>query len=87
MYKQDEAIEMVRNRATSMLDKSQYPNGIEFEVHVVWAGYILGNEKYLITTNLPDGKYYEVTYNKPKNEMYLDEYVRTHNEVIQCITP
>ena len=86
MYKQDEAIEMVRNRAKSMLNKSQYPDGMEFEVACVWAGYILGNEKYLITTNLPDGKYYEVTYNKSKNEMYLDEYVKTHNKVVQCTT-
>lgn len=81
MYKQDEAIEMVRNRVNSVLDKSQYPNGTAFEVHIVWSGYILGNEKYLLTTNLPDGKYYEATYNKGTNEMYLDEYVRTHNEV------
>ena len=86
MYKQDEAIEMVRNRAQSMLNKSQYPDAMEFEVAIVWACYILGNEKYLITTNLPDGKYYEVTYNKPKNEMYLDEYIKVHNEGVQCIT-
>ena len=58
MYKQDEAIEWVRDRATSMLNKGLYPTGIEFEVIVVWAGYILGNEKYLITTSLPDGKFW-----------------------------
>jgi len=86
MNKQNEAIEMVRNRANSMLSKSQYPNGIPFDVHVVWCGYILENEKYLLTTDLPDGKYYEVTYNMYTNEMYLDEYVRVHNEGVQCIT-
>ena len=85
MNKQDVAIEMVRNRVDSVLDKSQYPNGTPFEVHIVWAGYILGNEKYLLTTNIPDGKYYEVTYNKSTNEMYLDEYVRTHNEVLHDV--
>lgn len=81
MNRQTEAMEMVRNRTSSTISKGQYPNGIAFEVHVVWAGYILGNEKYLLTTDLPDGKYYEVTYNVYTNEMYLDEYVRVHNEV------
>ncbi len=79
MYKGKDALEMVRNRVLTTLDKSRpKPKGIQ--VAIVWAGYILGNEKFLITTNIPDGKYYEVTYNKNDNEMYLDEYVKIHNE-------
>ena len=74
------AITMVMRRADSMLDKSVYPNGTDFEVHVVWECYILGSMKLMLTTDLPDGKYYEVTYNYDKGEFYLDEYVRTHNE-------
>ncbi len=38
------------------------PYSIEhLDVYVVWACYILGNEKYLISTNVPDNRYYEVT--------------------------
>ena len=45
--------------------------------------YVLGNEKYLITTDIPDGKYYECTWNMVTGEMYLDVYVRIHNEAIK----
>lgn len=84
MYKEKDALKMVQNRIHKVLDKSQ-PKPTNIEVVVVWAGYILGNEKYLITTNLPDGKYYEVTYNKNSDEMYLDEYVKIHNEGRKCV--
>ena len=79
MYKGKDALEMVRNRVLTTLEKSR-PKPKNIQVAIVWAGYILGNEKFLITTNLPDGKYYEVTYNKNDNEMYLDEYVKIHHE-------
>ena len=84
MVKQDDAMNAVANRIMSIIDKSQRQNPLKFNVYVVWSGYILGNEKYLISTDLPDGKYYEVTYNKDADEMYLDEYVKIHNEVLQC---
>lgn len=71
---------MVKRRADSTLDKSVYPNGKKFGVHVVWECWVLGSMKFLLTTDLPDGKYYEVTYNHGKGEFYLDEYVRVHNE-------
>lgn len=51
----------------------------EFEVFVVWSAYILGNVKALLSTTLPDGMYYEVTYNKAKNEIYLDAYKKFEN--------
>ena len=84
MYRDKEALEMVQNRVNKILNKGQ-PKPKDIEIVIVWAGYVLGNEKYLITTNLPDGKYYEVTYNKNNNEMYLDEYVRIHNEGRECV--
>lgn len=84
MYKDKDALEIVQNRVLKTLNKGQ-PKPKDIEIVIVWAGYILGNEKYLITTNLPDGKYYEVTYNKNSDEMYLDEYVRVHNEGRKCV--
>lgn len=77
------ACEIVRDRATQMLNKGEYPNGTDFKVYIVACSYILGNEKYWISTSLPDGKYYEVTYNGGSKEFYLDEYVRIHNETIK----
>ena len=36
------------------------------DVYVTWFGFILGDMKALLSTSLPDGRYYEVTYNKEK---------------------
>lgn len=52
---------------------------VKFEVYVVWNAYILGNMKALLSTTLSDGMYYEVTYNKAKNEIYLDAYEKRRN--------
>lgn len=51
----------------------------EFQVFTVWFAYVLGNWKALISTTLPDGKYYEVTRNSTKQETYLDCYVKLDN--------
>ena len=36
----------------------------------------------LLSTTLPDGMYYEVTYNKAKDEFYLDAYKKFENRCI-----
>lgn len=53
------------------------------DVYVVSHSYILGNQKAMISTTLSDGKYYEVTYNFEKNEMYVACYVRLKQNKIQ----
>lgn len=53
------------------------------DVYVVSHSYILGNQKGMFSTTLPDGKYYEVTYNSEKNEMYVDCYVKLKQNKIQ----
>lgn len=55
---------------------------IAFDVFVVWNAYILGNIKALLSTSIPDGMYYEVTYNKEKNEVYFDAYKKFENRKI-----
>ncbi len=74
----------VRNFLEDTRDKGQYPNGLPlYRVVTVAASYVLGHEKYWITTDIPDGKYYECTYNSDTDELYLDTYVRIHNEAIK----
>lgn len=69
--------EFIKNYVDSHLDKSDiYPT---FDVYIVWQCYILGNAKWLLSTTLPDGMYYEVTYNKEKQEFYLDAYKKFEN--------
>lgn len=51
-------------------------------IYVVWFAYILGGWKAMLSTSESNGHYYEVTYNKPKGETYLDRYSKDYNEVI-----
>lgn len=64
------------------LDKSEATP--DFEVFVVWSCKTLQNYKALISTTLPDGMYYECTYNGDKNEMYFDAYKKFENKKICC---
>lgn len=52
------------------------------DVYVVTYSCILGYQKAMISTPLPDGKYYEVTYNKANNLMYIDCYVKFNQHVV-----
>lgn len=63
------------------LDKSDsVPN---IEVYTVWKCKILQNWKFLISSSLLDGMYYELTFNGDKNEWYLDAYKKFENQVIR----
>ena len=53
------------------------------DVYVVWLCKTLQNNKALLSTNVWDGMYYEVTYNGDKNEMYLDAYKKWDNKCIK----
>lgn len=49
------------------------------DVFIVWACKSLQNWKALAGTTVPDGMYYEITYNGIKGEMYLDAYKKWKN--------
>lgn len=49
------------------------------EVYVVWFSKTLQNWKALLSSTLPDGMYYEVTYNGDKEETYIDAYKKFEN--------
>ena len=70
-------IEIVRKYVEEHLDKSDAKP--LYDVYVVWQFYIFGNAMWLLSTTLPDGMYYEVTYNKSKDEFYLDAYKKFEN--------
>lgn len=73
----EKAKKLVREYTVDHMDKADETPA--FEVFVVWNAYILGNMKALLSTTLPDGMYYEVTFNKAKNEIYLDAYKKFEN--------
>ena len=75
------AIEIVRDYIIRNLDKSDAMP--EFEVFVVWKCKALQNWKYLLSSTLYDGMYYELTYNGDKKEWYLDAYKKFENQCIR----
>lgn len=76
----NKALEIIRNYILEHLDKSDTMP--EFEVYIVWKCKALQNWKYLLASTLPDGMYYELTYNGDKKEWYLDAYKKFQNIVI-----
>lgn len=77
----EKAKELVANYAKEHIDKTDTVP--PFDVFVVWNAYILGNIKALLSTTLCDGMYYEVTYNKAKNEIYFDAYKKFENRKVE----
>lgn len=73
------ATAIVRSRVNDNLDKSD-PKVI-FDVYIVWFSKTLKNWKALLSTTLPDGRYYEVTHNGETGDTYLDTYVKVDNMV------
>lgn len=76
-------IEEVKKYAEEHIDKTD--NVKEFDVYVVWLSKTLQNNKALLSTTLPDGMYYEVTYNGDKQELYLDAYKKFENRCIKLL--
>ena len=74
------AHDIVHNYIQEHLDKSD--KAVEFATYTVWKCKVLQNWKFLISSTLPDGMYYELTFNGDKNEWYLDAYKKFENRVI-----
>lgn len=73
--------ELVREYAIEHLYKTdEIPN---FNVYVVWACKTLQNSKALLSTDLKDGMYYELTMNGDKKEIYFDAYKKFENKCIK----
>ena len=76
----NKAIKIVEDYIKEHLDKSDpHP---KFEVFTVWKSKVLQNWKYLLSSTLFDGMYYELTYNGDKKEWYLDAYKKFENRAI-----
>lgn len=75
-----EACSIVLDYIYEHLDKSDPEPDVR--VYVVWKSKVLQNWKFLISSNLPDGMYYELTYNGDQHEWYLDAYKKFENRRI-----
>ena len=60
-------------------DKTNFKPITAEDVYVVWSCKTLQNNKALLSTNVRDGMYYELTYNGDKGELYFDAYKKWEN--------
>lgn len=74
---------IVRSYILEHLDKSD--DIPIFTVFVVWKCKALQNWKFLMSSTLFDGMYYELTYNGDKDEWYLDAYKKFENRKLPGI--
>lgn len=80
MEMDERAKAIVRQYAKEHLDKTD--GEAKFDVFIVWKVKALQNWKWLLSTTLWDGMYYELTYNGDKKEFYLDAYKKFENRTV-----
>lgn len=80
---QERAKQIVVDYFNSHLDKTDGKQiGLE-DVYVVWFCKTLQNWKALLSTNVRDWMYYEITHNGDKNETYVDVYKKWENYAVR----
>ena len=81
----NKALSIVRDYIIRHLDRTDFNDIIpaDFEIYIVWKCKTLQNWKYLISSTLYDGMYYELTYNGDAKEWYLDAYKKFENKVVK----
>ena len=76
---QEKAKQIIVNYFNERVEKTDGKFITVDDVYVVWFCKTLQNWKALLSTNVSDGMYYEVTYNGNKKETYLDAYKKWEN--------
>ena len=80
---QEKAKQIVFNYVKNHIDKTDNIKFTLDDVYVVWFCKTLQNWKVLVSTTLPDGIYYEITYNGNTNETYVDIYKKWENYTVK----
>jgi len=73
------ALALTANAYTDLKGETADPT----DFYVVWFCKTLGNWKALVSTDLKDGLYWEVTHNGAKAETYIDTYNKVRNKTVK----
>ena len=71
--------EFIRHCRKKVAEYYGWSNYTADDIYVVWLVKVLQNNKALLSTTMPDGMYFEVTYNGDKKKLYFDAYKRQEN--------
>lgn len=80
---QEKAKQIVVNYFNNHIDKTDNKRIDIDDVYIVWFSKALQNWKALVSTNVSDGMYYEITHNGDKNETYVDVYRKWENYTVK----
>lgn len=76
---QEYAKKLIADYFNSHVDVTDGKEIREDDVYIVWFCKTLQNWKAMVSTNVSDGMYYEVTHNGDKGETYVDVYKKWEN--------
>lgn len=79
-------LQLVADYTNQHMDKTDGESITTDNVYMVWSCKTLQNWKALLSTTVPDGMYYEVTYNGDRGEVYLDAYKKFENKCFRVGT-
>ena len=80
---QEKAKRIVADYFNSHVDKTDRKAITVDDVYVVWFCKTLQNWKAMVSTNVSDGMYYEITHNGDKDETYVDVYKKWENYCVK----
>lgn len=55
------------------------------DIYVVWFNFTLGNWKALLSTTVPDGRYYEITHRVGTDMVFVDTYQKIDNTEVAVL--
>lgn len=80
---QEQAKKIVMEYFNSHVDKTENKQISLDDIYIVWFCKTLQNWKALVSTNVADGMYYEITHNGDQNETYVDVYKKWENYTVK----
>ena len=75
----DQALNAAATAYSRRWEKAGFRAAVPWEFDITWFAYILGGWKAMVSADIAPGIYIEVTYNKEKDEIYVDIYEKTRN--------